>query len=50
MKDQFVKEAVENGAFPLDDRLLERLLPEVVGRPNNGRSHQSYFVSGCNQH
>ena len=33
MKSQFVKEAVENGAFPLDDRLLERLLPEVAGRP-----------------
>tara|TARA_E500000331_G_scaffold2098_2_gene2183 strand:+ start:901 stop:3369 length:2469 start_codon:yes stop_codon:yes gene_type:complete len=33
MKEQFVQEAVENGAFPLDDRLLERLLPEVAGRP-----------------
>jgi len=33
MKECFVQEAVENGVFPLDDRLLERLLPEVAGRP-----------------
>ena len=33
LKQQFAQEAIANGAFPLDDRLLERLLPEVAGRP-----------------
>ena len=33
MKKKFLEEAEANGVFPLDDRLLERLLPEVAGRP-----------------
>ncbi len=33
LKQQFAAEAIANGVFPLDDRLLERLLPEVAGRP-----------------
>lgn len=33
MKKLFVEEAIANNVFPLDDRLLERLLPEVAGRP-----------------
>ncbi|MGB0596081.1 MAG: arylsulfatase [Rubripirellula sp.] len=33
LKQQFATEAISNGVFPLDDRLLERLLPEVAGRP-----------------
>jgi len=32
MKKRFEQEAVENHVYPLDDRLLERLLPEVAGR------------------
>ena len=33
LKEKFIREAIANGVFPLDDRLLERLLPEVAGRP-----------------
>ena len=33
MKELFLKEAIANQVLPLDDRLLERLLPEVAGRP-----------------
>ena len=33
MKELFMEQAVENQVLPLDDRLLERLLPEVAGRP-----------------
>ncbi|AQA20279.1 arylsulfatase [Halioglobus japonicus] len=33
MKATFMKEAVANQVLPLDDRLLERLLPSVAGRP-----------------
>ena len=41
LKDLFVREAVANGVFPLDDRLLERLLPEVAGRPTLMGDRQS---------
>ena len=33
MKELFMQQAIENQVLPLDDRLLERLLPEVAGRP-----------------
>ena len=33
MKGKFVQQAIANWVYPLDDRLLERLLPEVAGRP-----------------
>ncbi len=33
MKATFMKEAIANQVLPLDDRLLERLLPAVAGRP-----------------
>ena len=33
MKKKFMEEAVENQVLPLDDRLLERLVPSVAGRP-----------------
>lgn len=33
LKQLFSREAIANGVFPLDDRLLERLLPEVARRP-----------------
>ena len=33
MKELFLEEAIANQVLPLDDRLLERLLPEVAGRP-----------------
>jgi arylsulfatase len=33
MKATFMEEAIANQALPLDDRLLERLLPSVAGRP-----------------
>ncbi|MCP4798544.1 MAG: arylsulfatase [bacterium] len=33
MQDLFLKEAIANQVLPLDDRLLERLLPAVAGRP-----------------
>ena len=33
MKKRFVAQAIANNVYPLDDRLLERLLPEVAGRP-----------------
>ncbi|MCH2107803.1 MAG: arylsulfatase [Polyangiaceae bacterium] len=33
MKKQFLEEAEKNNVLPLDDRLLERLLPEAAGRP-----------------
>ena len=32
-KQQFATEAISNGVFPLDDHLLERLLPKFAGRP-----------------
>ena len=32
MKQQFLEEAIANHVLPLDDRLLERLLPQVAGR------------------
>ena len=51
MKEQFVQEALGNGVFPLDDRLLERLLPEVAGRPTlMGDRNKPHLVSGCNQY
>jgi len=33
MKATFMEEAIANQVLPLDDRLLERLLPSVAGRP-----------------
>ena len=33
MKKKFMEEAIENQVLPLDDRLLERLVPSVAGRP-----------------
>ncbi len=33
MKATFMEEAIANQVLPLDDRLLERLLPAVAGRP-----------------
>jgi arylsulfatase len=33
MKSTFMDEAIANQVLPLDDRLLERLLPSVAGRP-----------------
>ena len=33
MRDTFLEEAIANQVLPLDDRLLERLLPEAAGRP-----------------
>ncbi|WP_186469255.1 arylsulfatase [Synechococcus sp. A18-25c] len=33
MKAKFMEEAIENQVLPLDDRLLERLVPSVAGRP-----------------
>ena len=41
LKALFVREAIANGVFPLDDRLLERLLPEVAGRPTLMGDRQS---------
>ncbi|MGE4660081.1 MAG: sulfatase-like hydrolase/transferase, partial [Arenicellales bacterium] len=32
MKQQFLEEAIANHVLPLDDRLLERLLPQIAGR------------------
>ena len=34
MKDLFAKEAVKYQVFPLDDRSVERLNPEIAGRPD----------------
>jgi arylsulfatase len=34
MKALFLKEAGRNGALPMDDRVFERLDPEVAGRPD----------------
>ncbi len=33
MKKKFMEEAIANQVLPLDDRLLERLVPSVAGRP-----------------
>ena len=33
MKKKFMEEAIDNQVLPLDDRLLERLVPSVAGRP-----------------
>ena len=33
MKKTFMEQAVENQVLPLDDRLLQRLVPSVAGRP-----------------
>jgi len=33
MKEKFLEQAIENQVLPLDDRLLERLVPSVAGRP-----------------
>ena len=33
MRATFMEEAIANQVLPLDDRLLERLLPEAAGRP-----------------
>ena len=33
MKEKFMEQAIENQVLPLDDRLLERLVPSVAGRP-----------------
>jgi arylsulfatase len=34
LQDQFLKEAVKYNVLPIDDRLLERLNAELVGRPD----------------
>ncbi len=34
LQDLFLKEAVKNRVLPIDDRLLERLIPAMAGRPD----------------
>lgn len=41
LRKLFDREAIANGVYPLDDRLLERLLPEVAGRPTLMGDRQS---------
>jgi arylsulfatase len=43
MRALFMKEAEKNKVFPLDDRYLERLKPEVRPQHNVGRSTYTYF-------
>ncbi len=39
MIEPFDKHAVRNNVYPLDDRHLERFLPELAGRPDNLLEH-----------
>lgn len=38
MRDLFLKEAEKNRVFPLDDRYVERAMPENRPQPNAGRT------------
>ena len=47
LQDLFLKEAVKNHVLPIDDRVFERMIPAMAGRPDlMGESHISDGLRG----